>query len=294
MEFLPDHVLFKIIKKLTFPELLKSRLINKRFKFFVDQVLKKIKIKDISIGIFNCYALLNTGDIINWGLDVYYDSKMPPFTKKIKKIVGGDYHSLVLFEDNSIFWSGLYQRIPPFDQPIIDLAVGLFHSLALTKEGQIIGWGTTNYHQLEFPLFNYTKISAGDYHSLALTIDNKVVEWGCFGLSVIPFDKKVIQISAGQSHSLILLKDGTVVGLRCEVPTFYSKVVQISAGKASSLALLENGELIERSEGFTKIILKDVKIKKILTKSYHSLILFETGKIYNWGQLSMDPINFFK
>ena len=166
-------------------------------------------------------------------------------------------------------------QIPAFNS-VKAIAAGQYHSLALKNDGTVWAWGWNNYGQLgnggnfisPVPvqvagLTNIIAISAGGNNSIALKSDSTVWEWGYLINSNVPVQRTslsgITDIAYGWYHGLALKSDSTVwawgTGTEGELGdgTGYSSyvipikasgltgVVAIAAGYDYSIALKKNG-----------------------------------------------------
>jgi parallel beta-helix repeat protein len=218
---------------------------------------------------------------------------------------------------------------------------GDFHSLALTEEGSVWAWGRNDYGQLgnsstsneNIPvqvkdLNDITAIAAGRFHSMGLKQDGTVWAWGgnnsgqlgdsSTSEQRIPVQVKnlndVTAIAAGRSHSLALKKDGTVwawgynaygqlgdsstssKSMPVQVKDL-NHVIAIAAGRYHSLALNQDGSVwtwgsneygqLGNSSTSNKSIPVQVKdlnhVIAIVSGEYHSLALKQDGSVWAWG-----------
>jgi len=192
-----------------------------------------------------------------------------------------------------IFSNNLY-RILVIAALVIPLALGAI-SPANASSLNIIGWGSNQYNQLNFPsgLTDVVAIAAGGWHNIALKSDGTVVGWGNYLGSDVPADLTgVIAIDGGAYHNLALKGDGTVVawGLSGDsalnVPSDLTNVVAIAAGGAHSLALKSDGTVVGWGQnGFGQISIPSnlTDVVAISAGYLHSLALKSDGTVVGWG-----------
>lgn len=173
-------------------------------------------------------VVLEDGKVWTWGMNSYgqlgYSSTIisgktkagenneqpteVPGLPKIIAIAAGDYHTLAVAEDGTVWaWgrnafgqlgrAGLADSSTPLQvtgaADIIAVAAGAEHSLALTSDGKVFGWGRNTVGQLGnnetkhvnitatqvSGLTNIMEIAAGDNHSYALKqTDSTIWAWG--------------------------------------------------------------------------------------------------------------------
>lgn len=126
-------------------------------------------------------------------------------------------------------------QAPMAQHKVAKVACGDYHTLALTQEGTVFSWGGTLWdktghkvggiHKIEhLKGQKITDIACGDFHSLALNRNGQVYSWGGGGLNknlgqlghsnkkdlpvpqLITFfkDKQVVKIACGDYHSMVL------------------------------------------------------------------------------------------
>lgn len=128
----------------------------------------------------------------------------------VVKIDGSSGAGIGLQIDGKVFvWgTGNNAQDVPFDLGhVIDVAGGSAHRLALLADGTVIGWGATDYGQLNIPpgLNDVIAISANQYHSVALKSDGSVVSWGNAAYTNLPPDlTNAFAITAGPNYNLYL------------------------------------------------------------------------------------------
>ncbi len=233
---------------------------------------------------------------------------------------------------------------------VIAVAGGNYHSLALKSDGTVFAWGGNDYGQLgngtrvdkNEPVqvkgaTNIIAIASGDHFCLALKSDGTILAWGRdsrgqlgdglddgFNASsqTAPVQVKgatnIIAIAAGGEHALALKSDGTVLAwgtnesgeigdgttqMRSEpvLVKGIANIVAIAAGKAHSLALKSDGTLLawgddsngQIGDGGNPILgeLKPVavavrgasKIVAVAAGATHSLALKSDGTLLAWG-----------
>jgi hypothetical protein len=124
-----------------------------------------------------------------------FKSAPPDGSPKPIKIVCGNQHVMVLFDDGSFYGFGndtqgqiptyshpLFKRHGGYKIPVEDIACGDEHTLFLLDDGKVVGFGNNNYLQ------NYsyiprvgnrvTEIACGNQHSIALVNNEDVMGWG--------------------------------------------------------------------------------------------------------------------
>ena len=200
-----------------------------------------------------------------------------------------------------IFSTNLY-RILVIAALVIPLSLGTISPVTASSLN-IIGWGSNQYNQLNFPsgLTDVVAIAAGGWHNIALKSDGTVVGWGNQLGSDVPTDlMDVIAIDGGAYHNLALKGDGTVVawGLSGDsslnVPSDLTDAVAIAAGGAHSLALKSDGTVVGWGQnGFGQISMPSdlTDVVAISAGHLHSLALKSDGTVFGWGANNCGQIN---
>ncbi|CAG9327791.1 unnamed protein product [Blepharisma stoltei] len=189
--------------------------------------------------------------------------------KVVRQVACGDYHTLCLLEDGSVYtWGGtlhkkLGQRgagkninhpglVSAFnDKDVIYVDCGDFHSMALTADGKVYSWGGGgsffnrgqcghgNTNDVDNPqiiagLQNkfITMISCGGYHTLAVTDNNEVYAWGSGLYGECGFGEFLNATSPKQVLMPWIKRNGD---------NQYGEIVQISGGGHHSLVLTSAG-----------------------------------------------------
>jgi alpha-tubulin suppressor-like RCC1 family protein len=169
------------------------------------------------------------------------------------------------------------------------LAAGDYHSLALKEDGTVWAWGRNDYGQLgdgtkinrstpvQLKISGVKALVAGGLYSLALKNDGTVWTWGDNFSGQLgdgtttqrstPVQVKISGVkalAAGDYHSLALKEDGTVW-----------------AWGKNTYGHLGDGTIIQRS---APVQLKISGVKALAAGDYHSLALKEDGTVWAWGK----------
>jgi hypothetical protein len=252
-----------------------------------DQSTDKINLTGISslyAGQSTNIAILNENNkITGWGGNLYGErlDQIQSFATGIKNASIKSFHTLVLFDDNTISGFGLdiYGQATNGNNltGVSGISVGLNHSIALLNNGKITGWGdntnlqtsgTTGFYDWDSTpvgqITGATKIAAGLYHNFALLNNKSITGWGSNIYSKITGGYNltgVVNISAGENHSIALLANGKVTGWgdnsygqvsggflnyanwNSTPVGVLTGVIDISAGYNHNLALLKNGRV---------------------------------------------------
>jgi hypothetical protein len=249
----------------------------------------------VAAGDFHSIALLDDGQVVEWGKSVGGVSK--PTLTGVTDIAAGGSHNLVRQSNGRVLaWgNNTYgQATAPTDiVTAVKVAAGSRHSLALLANGTVRGWGE-DYLGKNAPPASLTgmtvmAIAAGQNHSLALKNTGEVVAWGFNGATQtdVPAAAQsgVTAIAAGWNHNLALKSDGSVVawghdaGGQSTVPAAASSgVVQIAAGDTYSMALKADGTVITwgykaLTDPVTEVPPGTTQVTQIAAGGYHALAL---------------------
>ena len=230
------------------------------------------QIMAVATGFQHSMALLKTGKVYSWGWNAH--GQLGYGTTK------------------ETLHPQIIERLPV---KVVGISAGWLHSMALHESGEVYCWGVNEYGQLgdentkdclspklliSLPS-KVIAIAAGDYHSLALLERGEVYGWG--------------RNATGQ------LGDGTTKDQKHPqlIKALPGKAIALAAGGEFSLALLESGEVYnwgrnnygQLGDGTTKDQKHPQLIKALPGKAiaiaagaFHSLVLLESGKVYNWGR----------
>jgi len=224
----------------------------------------------------------------------------------VTKVAGGQWHSLFLKSDGSLWGMGannlgqLGDGTHNFNtnrpeqivaSNIVAIAAGYNHSLFLSNNGSLWGMGENNYGQLgdrtyaatnrpeQIVASNVTAIAAGDYHSLFVKSDGSLWAMG--------------RNSSGQ------LGDGTYTMTNQPEQIMASNVTAIAAGDKHSLFLKSDGSLWamgDNEEGGLgdgtynttnqpeQIVASNVTAIAVWSRSYFSLFLKSDGSLWGMGE----------
>jgi len=127
-------------------------------------------------------ALRADGTVVGWGRNTSGQAAALSNLTSVVAISAGGNQSLALLADGSAAGSIItndqartpyYGPPPPDATNLLAVSVGYSHSLALRSDQTVIGWGLTNYGQLNIPPYasNVLALAAGGALSLALVSD---------------------------------------------------------------------------------------------------------------------------
>ncbi len=239
-----------------------------------------------------------------------------PAGRTITKISSGDYHSLALASDGTVWaWgynlfgqlgnnttTGSPGPVPqqvqiPSGRTISQIAAGRSHSLALASDGTAWAWGNNNYGQLG---------------------NNTTTNSSVPVQAQVPAGRTITQLDAGDSHSLALASDGTVwawgynlygqlgnntttnssVPVQVQIPAGRT-ITQLDAGGFHSLAVasdgtawawgnngsgpLGNNTTTDSSVPVQAQVPAGRTITQIATSAAHSLAIASDGTAWAWG-----------
>jgi alpha-tubulin suppressor-like RCC1 family protein len=286
-----------------------------------------------------CNYLSNTGIVYSFGNDTnamgttassvgFAPSIITTFTTTtnpqfITQIVAGDYYSIFLTRENSVYACGANENgqlglgdtgarsLPVINNPAIkyddiiayEVVSGLNHTLVLNNIGLIYSLGTNTNGQL------------GLGHTRDITVPTLITP-----LKNI----NIVQIACGSSHSFFIEKNGTVYACgsylngRLGIPSLTSdlliptnipyfntiKIIQIAAGSSHSLFLASNGKvyacgsylngrlgLDSSTDVLTPIEItyfttNNIFISQISAGDSHSMFLDYNGNVYGCGSFA--------
>ena len=187
--------------------------------------------------------------------------------KQVKQVACGDFHTLCLLEDGSVYtWGGnLHKKNAKLSKGvtkpgiisalqgvyIISVGCGDFHSVALSSDGEVYSWGgggaSYNKGQCGHGHCNNSdqptviaslkkkeviKISCGGYHTLALTSNNELYAFGAGLFGECGFG----EFSSTASPRLVQFP-----WVKKPKDDQYGEIVQISGGGHHSLVLTSAG-----------------------------------------------------
>ena len=220
-------------------------------------------------------------------------------SRKVKQVACGDYHTLCLLEDKTVYmWGGSLHKDKKergknnemnshsvnAPQPISALygleieaiECGDFHSCALDSNGHLYTWGGGSSQ-------SYNKGQCGHGH-------NKSVEQP---LKVKALDKKrVTKIACGGFHTLALTSENELYAWgACQLgecgngefyDTYLPKLVKFPSEDLSKTERAIQEELGD-DDVLDMYLKESIAIKSIAAGGHHSFALTTKGKLYAWG-----------
>ena len=300
-------------------------------------IIKKLSdlsddIEKVAVGKYHSVALTDDNEAWSWGMNYYGQLGLGK---------NGDGYTVDELVPKRI-------DIDSDDDEIIDIAAGDFHTLALTEDGSVWSWGRNNFGQLGLSttgnkdspvkikeLDDVEQIIAYGSHSLALTEDGSVYSWGenwggVLGNNISMTNQptqiegldNIIEIDSGKYHVVALKEDGTVWTIgsnyfgqsnadeespQAKQVKGLTNIVSIAAGDQHNLALKEDGTVwawgqniygeIGSGTNNHQIIPIQVKnlnnVKKIEAGQSYSLAITEDDQIWTWGLNNFGQIGFF-
>jgi hypothetical protein len=252
-------------------------------------------------------AVLGVVDLLAVGDNSEGQIIVPPTLTDVIAIAAGDYHSLALRTNGSVFaWGGDVDGqcdVPTNLIPALAIAAGGYHSLAIQADGSVLAWGNDDYGQSTLPpgLSNVIAVAAGTWHSFALRADGRLFAWGdnSFGQTNLPAGlSNVVAIAAGGGHNLALRADGSIAAWgentdsagdyagQCDVPANVTNAVAIGAGDFHSLAVLADGSVVawgDNSQGQCTIPSGLAGAVEVAGGGADSFALGSNGTVTAWG-----------
>lgn len=213
------------------------------------------------------------------GIEDLTTVSLPAFTlipslkeKVVVQVACGDYHTLCLLEDGSVYtWGGTLHK-----------KLGQRSGKAMNKPGLVQGLSEKE----------VVYVGCGDFHSIALTTEGIVYSWGGGGNF---FNRG----QCGHGHVKDILEPSPI-------PSLTNKhVVQVSCGGYHTLALTDKNEIYAWGSGLygecgygeflntnsPKLVLmpwvkrsaEEQLIKEISAGGHHSIVLTEYGYVFSFG-----------
>lgn len=256
-------------------------------------VEKEINVEIISSGFDNCIMQMQSGKRYGYGnnrcsqlgLGEPDDLKITTWREiprvadeKIKEIVLGIHHSMMLTESGKVYVCGRngcgqlglgedsdfeisswIESDIPAGERVEQIVLGSFYSMILTKSGKMYGCGNNHCGQLAL---------GGD-------ADVYMPTWSEISL---PEGEQVLKIALGDDHSMVLTKSGNMYGCGS------NEYGQLGLGDTTE-NMITTWTLIPFRQ--------EERVNNIVLGGYHSMMLTETGKVYGAGsnedgQLSME------
>lgn len=228
------------------------------------QVIGLTKVKTITAGGQNSFALKANGSVLAWGNNLYgqlggITSPNRPISK-LKNVIaiatGNSSHVIALKNDGTVWtWGADHSRncdghpckrsiptqMPKFSK-VTAIAAGFVHSLARKSDGTVWAWGNNHFGQLGdgtttkrlapiqlINLIDVRVIAAGYMYSLAVKADGTVWTWG-YDFSH-PIDTRVKTLPKPTPAP---------IPVPTQVPKL-SEIVSVASGDKHSLALKADG-----------------------------------------------------
>lgn len=221
--------------------------------------------------------------LFSWGANSYgqlaqnhkEDIMSPTCIKELDicphKISGGGGHTMFLDQGNRVWscgWNtkgqlGLdinHSDVPrPLHVKVLDthnvvkIATGWDFSVALTKDGSVYSWGSNVFGQMGVP-------SVSKCSNKPMKID-------------FPQDDKIVDISAGLRHAGAVCENG--------------RVYMWGSGKKGQLGVIQSGKHVRQLSPIQVALPKghvEEKACHIVTGTYHTAVLSESGLIFAWGE----------
>jgi len=195
--------------------------------------------------------------------------------KKAKQVACGDYHTLILTEDCSVFTCGGTRGKQEGSQPVqalmgkdvLQIDCGDFHSAALTAHGQLYTWGGGQ------P--SYNKGQTGHGHQ-QLVEHPEVVQY---------FNKaRVVKVACGGFHTLVLTSDNELYGFGSGVygECGHGQFIDSSTPKMIVFPD-ESGDQDPEVDNLDMYLQEVPVVKSIAAGGHHSLVLTNRGKLFSFG-----------
>jgi hypothetical protein len=268
---------------------------------------KTLAFTDSAVGTVSLSSLKTapTLPVVAWGSNTNGQTTVPSLAN-VADIAAGSSHSIALLDNGQVVEWGKSVGTKPTLTGVTEIAAGALHNLVRKSDGTLVAWGSNTYGQTTIPsgITTATKVAAGEKHSLALLADGSVRAWGnnSFGQTTIPSaltGVTVTAIAAGYDHNLALTSSGTVVAWgrnnadQLVVPAGLTGVVGIAAGAHHCLALKSDGTVVAwgwNTGGQATVPPTLTGVSKIAGGYIFSMALKSDGTVVVWG----DNTNFLQ
>ena len=205
------------------------------------------KVIQLSTSAYHTCALTIAKEVRCWGYDLKGQADVPSGLGAVKKVVAGWDHTCALLTSGlvSCWGDNSYGQLeaPMGLVNVIDISLGSAHTCGLTSSNSVICWGYDNHGQTDIPvdLGNVLAISAGGDHTCVFTSAGSYRCWGYSpnGETRVPANLQNVfsdansssnqnipissvltcQYSFGADHTYVWLRNGLVIGHRCDTYT---------------------------------------------------------------------------
>ncbi|OQB06648.1 MAG: hypothetical protein BWY21_01929 [Parcubacteria group bacterium ADurb.Bin216] len=271
-------------------------------------------------------ALLNNGDLVGWGANLYHnvnpDSATSPWLDEtyvilsgVAKVSCGHSHTMVVMTDGTLrgWGSNRMRQVNPTSATnpwtdktavilsnVADVSCGSDHTMVLMEDGTVRAWGRNSEKQSNplsaknpwtdtsnIVVSNAKKIAAGMYQSYVIKNDDTLVDWGA------NFWK-----SCNPQSALSYWVDPTI--------TILSDVKDVSGVGQGVIVLHNNGDVVGFGSNFsrniypyssstqpwtdkTAVIISGVS-KLVKGYTYNSMVVLSDGSVRGWGSNSYNNL----
>ncbi len=117
------------------------------------------------------------GTVVAWGSNIYGESTVPADLTNVVTVSAGQFKSPALLNTGNVAEWGDQPAIPPGLGNVTAISGGFTHFLALRSDGTVVGGGGNAFGESTPPvgLTNVVSVTAGDQHSVALHPNGTVV-----------------------------------------------------------------------------------------------------------------------
>jgi alpha-tubulin suppressor-like RCC1 family protein len=194
----------------------------------------------------------------------------------VTKVACGDYHTLALIEDGTVFsWGGTLwdktghkgggvNRMEKLvGQHIVEVACGDFHSVALNSVGQIYSWGGGSQNKNKGQLGHSNKKDVPHPEEIKFFKDEKVEKIAC-----------------GDYHTMVITQAGELFAFG------EGNMGQLGTGGKEDCATPKKVKLnfeLALEDYFRSDITKETRVEQMSLGGHHSLFLTNKGHVYACG-----------
>jgi alpha-tubulin suppressor-like RCC1 family protein len=209
-------------------------------------------------GYAHSLLLDDAGNAYAFGNNGYGQTDVPPALEGVNlrtmPIAMGGAEAIALSEQGIA--TNLTYEWNPYDAELLSIATSGRHGLGITRSGSVVGWGASDFGQINIPdITNVVQVVAGNSYSAALRNDGRVFEWGSHTAAVGKLIQKpanlerIVSLAGGFTHILGITSKGSVVGWgdnndgKATPPAGLKNVVAIAANATCSVAATKDGAL---------------------------------------------------
>lgn len=247
---------------------------------------------DVSAGMFHSCALMESGEILCWGMNDWGQSA-PPEELFARVACGWEQTCGILLDGRVSCWGldSQGQSSPPENTNFVSIEVGRSHACGVLDDQTLLCWGEDHQGMTSPPPGEYKQVSLGRYHTCALRSDGEAVCFGDDSQGAVSGVKPgpYVQIISGRWHSCGLLAEGNVecwgsnTWNQWEAPD--TAFLQIDGGWTHTCGLNADGMPEcwgEAHQGLTEAPMQEAAWSWISAGDGHNCGLNQ-GKVFCWG-----------